>query len=133
MPVTARNNDSEAALDRAAERAKQWLTSVPDRQVGPLKSADEILERFGGPLPEEGEDAAAVIDELASGAEPELMTSQSGRFFGWVMGGTLPVALASDWLVSAWDQNAGLRFATPAVVAIEDVAGSGCSSCSASP
>jgi glutamate/tyrosine decarboxylase-like PLP-dependent enzyme len=121
--VTPRSDDYDAALDRAAERAKQWLASVPDRQVGPLQSADEVLERLGGPLPEEGEDPVAVIDELANGAEPGLMASQSGRFFGWVMGGTLPAALASDWLVSAWDQNAGLRFATPAVAAIEEAAG----------
>jgi glutamate/tyrosine decarboxylase-like PLP-dependent enzyme len=122
--VTARFDDYDAALDRAAERAKQWLASVPGRPVGPLQSADEVLVRLGGPLPEEGQDAVAVLDELASGAEPGLMAIQSGRFFGWVMGGTLPVALASDWLVSAWDQNAGLRFATPAVAAIEEAAGS---------
>jgi len=115
-------DDYSAALDRAAEHAKQWLASVPSRQVGPFQSADEVLERLGGPLPEVGQDAAVVIDELASGAEPGLMAIQSGRFFGWVMGGTLPAALASDWLVSAWDQNAGLRFATPAVVAIEEAA-----------
>jgi glutamate/tyrosine decarboxylase-like PLP-dependent enzyme len=121
--VIARPGDYDAALDRAAQLAKQWLASIPDRQVGPLQSADEILAKLGGPLPEQGQDAVAVVDELADGAEPGLMASQSGRFFGWVMGGTLPVALASDWLVSAWDQNAGLRFATPAVVAIEEAAG----------
>jgi glutamate/tyrosine decarboxylase-like PLP-dependent enzyme len=120
--MTAKPDSYEAALDRAVERSKQWLTSIPGRRVGPVQSADEVLVRLGGPLPEQGRDAAAVIDELADGAEPGLMASQSGRFFGWVMGGTLPAALASDWLVSAWDQNAGLRFATPAVVAIEEAA-----------
>ena len=58
--------------------------------------------------------AAEVVDYLADKAEPGLMAMPSGRFFGWVIGGTLPAALAADWLVSAWDQNAGLRFATPA-------------------
>jgi glutamate/tyrosine decarboxylase-like PLP-dependent enzyme len=120
--MTARNLDYETALDRAVQRAKQWLSSMPERRVSPSRSADEILDSLGGPLLEQGRDPAAVVDELADGAEPGLMASQSGRFFGWVMGGTLPAALASDWLVSAWDQNAGLRFATPAVVAIEEAA-----------
>jgi glutamate/tyrosine decarboxylase-like PLP-dependent enzyme len=60
---------------------------------------------------------------LAGGAEAGLMAMPSGRFFGWVIGGTLPAALAADWLVSAWDQNTGLRFATPATAAIEEAAG----------
>ena len=64
--------------------------------------------------------ADEVIDLLARTAEPGLMAMPSGRFFGWVIGGTLPAALASDWLVSAWDQNAGLRYATPAAAAIEE-------------
>jgi glutamate/tyrosine decarboxylase-like PLP-dependent enzyme len=67
--------------------------------------------------------AEDVVDLLARTAEPGLMAMPSGRFFGWVIGGTLPAALASDWLVSAWDQNAGLRYATPAMAAIEESAG----------
>ncbi len=63
------------------------------------------------------------MDYLATKAEPGLMAMPSGRFFGWVIGGTVPAALAADWLVSAWDQNAGLRFATPATAAIEEAAG----------
>jgi glutamate/tyrosine decarboxylase-like PLP-dependent enzyme len=64
-----------------------------------------------------------VVEYLATKAEPGLMAMPSGRFFGWVIGGTLPAALAADWLVSAWDQNSGLRFATPATAAIEEAAG----------
>jgi glutamate/tyrosine decarboxylase-like PLP-dependent enzyme len=67
--------------------------------------------------------AADVVDLLARTAEPGLMAMPSGRFFGWVIGGTLPAALASDWLVSAWDQNACLRYGAPAMAAIEERAG----------
>lgn len=74
-------------------------------------------------LPDRPTDPIVVVDELARLAEPGLMAIGSGRFFGWVMGGTLPAALAADWLVSAWDQNNGLRYATPAAAAIEERAG----------
>ncbi|HEY5231494.1 MAG TPA: aminotransferase class V-fold PLP-dependent enzyme, partial [Galbitalea sp.] len=64
-----------------------------------------------------------VVDELATLAEPGLMAMPSGRFFGWVIGGTLPAALGADVLVSSWDQNAAMRYASPATAAIEEVAG----------
>lgn len=113
----------EEALTRAAGHARAWLSSVASRPIGPRASADELVALLGGPLPAEGLDPADVVDELATSADPGLMAMGSGRFFGWVIGGTLPAGLAADWMVSAWDQNAGMRFATPGVAAVEDVAG----------
>ncbi|WP_211877901.1 pyridoxal phosphate-dependent decarboxylase family protein [Pseudarthrobacter albicanus] len=112
-----------AALAAAAGHARKWLESQGTRHVGPRRTAAELAADFGGPLPRKGMPAAEVIDYLAEKAEPGLMAMPSGRFFGWVIGGTLPAALAADWLVSAWDQNAGLRYATPATAAIEEAAG----------
>src|SRR6478609_2376775 len=112
-----------AALAAAAGHSQAWLASLRDRPVGPRVPASDLAGVFGGPLPAAGMPAAEVIDFLATQAEPGLMAMPSGRFFGWVIGGTLPAALASDWLVSAWDQNAGLRYATPATAAIEEAAG----------
>ena len=114
-------DEYRSALDRAHLHASDWLDSIPDRPVRPGLTADEL--DFAAPLPDGPTDAAAVIDELAHKAEAGLMAIPSGKFFGWVMGGTLPAALAADWLVSAWDQNAGLRYATPAAAAIEEAAG----------
>src|SRR6478609_8091149 len=111
------------ALAAASRHARRWLESQETRRVGPRASAAELAADFGGPLPRNGTPAAEVVDYLAAKAEPGLMAMPSGRFFGWVIGGTLPAALAADWLVSAWDQNAGLRFATPATAAIEEAAG----------
>ncbi|HEY2298671.1 MAG TPA: aminotransferase class V-fold PLP-dependent enzyme [Jatrophihabitans sp.] len=121
--MSAQGDAYRPALQRAAEAAQHWLDSVPDRAVPPRASPDELTELFGGDLREEGSDPAAVTAELAAGAEPGLMAIQSGRFYGWVMGGTLPAALAADWLVSAWDQNAGMRQSTPAVAVLEEIAG----------
>ncbi|WP_026542235.1 pyridoxal phosphate-dependent decarboxylase family protein [Paenarthrobacter nicotinovorans] len=111
-----------AALERAMFHAGDWLASVPTRPVRPSSDADQVAKSILPRLPDEATDAAEVVDELAALAEPGLMAIQSGRFFGWVMGGTLPAAMAADWLVSAWDQNTGLRFATPAAAAIEESA-----------
>ena len=112
------------ALAAAVRHSTAWLGSLPDRRVGPVAAAHDLAEAFGGPLPRGGMPAGEVVDLLAATAEPGLMAMPSGRFFGWVIGGSLPAALASDWLVSAWDQNAGLRYATPAMAAIEEAAGS---------
>src|SRR5690349_19546523 len=111
-----------AALAAAAGYSQAWLDSLPHRRVGPGRNASELAAVFGGPLPEAGMPAAGVIDFLATQAEPGLMAMPSGRFFGWVIGGTLPAALGADWLVSSWDQNTAIRFATPGTTAVEQAA-----------
>jgi glutamate/tyrosine decarboxylase-like PLP-dependent enzyme len=111
------------ALTRAAGHARRWLDSLGERPVGPRLGADDLLAGLGGPLPSGPSAPADVVDQLATQAEPGLMAMPAGRFFGWVIGGTLPAALAADWLVNAWDQNSTLRYATPGVVAAEEVAG----------
>jgi glutamate/tyrosine decarboxylase-like PLP-dependent enzyme len=111
------------ALEAAVGHATRWLASQPERRVGPVQAASELAAAFGGELPRSGMPAADVVDYLALHAEPGLMAMPSGRFFGWVIGGTLPAAMAADWLVSAWDQNSALRYATPATAAIEETAG----------
>lgn len=109
-------------LATAERHAKAWLSAIRERPIPPRLGADEIKERLGRTLPETGEAPVDVIERLAVGAEPGLMAIGSPRFYGWVIGGTQPVALAADWLVSAWDQNTGLRTITPAAVAAEEIA-----------
>jgi glutamate/tyrosine decarboxylase-like PLP-dependent enzyme len=121
--VTAKPDAFDAPLDRAATHARRWLATLPDRPVPPAADADSLRDRLGGPLPAAPTDPAEVVDLLARHVEPGLMAMPSGRFFGWVIGGTLPAALGADWLVSAWDQNSGMRYATPGVVAAEEAAG----------
>jgi len=116
-------NRYDAPLTRAAAHALSWLHSLPTRQVPASAGPDEMVDLFGGPLPDEPTDASAVVDLLAAQAEPGLVATGSGRFFGFVIGGALPAALAADWLVSAWDQNSGLRAIAPATTALEEVAG----------
>jgi glutamate/tyrosine decarboxylase-like PLP-dependent enzyme len=110
-------------LDRATARSMEWIESIPDRAVAPKSDVDAMKTVFGHPLQDAPIDPVEVVDELATLAEPGLMAMPSGRFFGWVIGGTLPAALGADILVSSWDQNAGMRYASPATAAIEEVAG----------
>lgn len=110
------------ALDAAHRRATTFLDSLGDRPVWPRASYDDLLAALGGPLPEGGADPSAVVDELATLADPGVVGSAGGRFFGFVVGGGLPAALAADWLTSAWDQNAGLVSMSPAAAAVESVA-----------
>ncbi len=113
----------DAVLTRAVEHALGWLHSVPDRPVPAAVDAEAVLAALGTELPGAPTDPVEVVDQLVAAAEPGLAATGSGRFFGFVIGGSLPVALAADWLVSAWDQNCGLRVLAPATVALEEVAG----------
>lgn len=113
--------DYARLIERAHEIASAYLDSLPDRHVNARETADVLMERFGGALPEEPQDPVAVIDALVRDAERGLVASAGPRYFGFVIGGSFPVALAADWLTSAWDQNAGLHVTSPAVSAIEEV------------
>ena len=113
----------KAPLDVAVNHAQSWLQNISSRGINPVKSMDEMLESFGDTLPKEATNSAEIVERMARLGEPGLMNMGSGRFFGWVIGGTLPAALAADWLVSAWDQNAGMLNTTPTVAALEEIAG----------
>jgi glutamate/tyrosine decarboxylase-like PLP-dependent enzyme len=108
-------------LGLTADYAAQFLASLDERPVPPQASVDELRAALGGPLPERGSDAAHVVAELIEAAEPGIMAMPSGRFFGFVIGGALPVAVAADWLTSAWDQNAGLLGPTPSAGVVEEI------------
>ena len=114
--------DSRPELAAAVAHAQRWLDSLADRRVPAREDAATLTSRLPQAIPETGRTPLEVTEQLVAHVEPGLMAGPSGRFFGWVMGGTLPAALAADWLVSAWDQNSGMRDATPGVVTIEDAA-----------
>jgi glutamate/tyrosine decarboxylase-like PLP-dependent enzyme len=119
----SRMDERARALDAAHRAATAFLATLPDRPVWPRATLDDMMSVFGGPLPDDGLDAEAVVAELAVKADPGLVAIPGGRFFGFVIGSTLPAALAADWLVSAWDQNSGSSLVTPTTVALERVAG----------
>jgi glutamate/tyrosine decarboxylase-like PLP-dependent enzyme len=113
--------DRQNALDHAARYASRWLDSLATRPVPPQASVADVVKELGTELPDGPTAAADVIDLLAAACEPGLTAMPSGRFYGMVIGGAHPAALAADWLVSAWDQNATLRVVTPAHSAVEDI------------
>ncbi len=112
----------DAVLDAASAHARAWLASVQHRPVAARVGVEDIARALGGDLPDGPTPAEQVVDELATKAEPGLVAMGSGRFFGFVIGGTLPAALGADWLTSAWDQNSASREVTTAVTAIGDIA-----------
>jgi glutamate/tyrosine decarboxylase-like PLP-dependent enzyme len=114
--------DRTAGLREAAEHVEAFLATLDERPVAACVDAAGVRDTLGGPLPERGEDPAAVVDALVAGAEPGVVATAGPRYFGFVTGGALPAALAADWLVSAWDQCAAFHSLSPAAAAIEEVA-----------
>lgn len=113
--------DRTAGLAAAARYAHEFLNALDQRPVAARVDAGGVRRMLGGPLQDDGEDPTAVIDALAAGADPGVVASAGPRYFGFVTAATLPVAVAADWMVSAWDQNAAFHAMSPAAAAIEEV------------
>jgi glutamate/tyrosine decarboxylase-like PLP-dependent enzyme len=116
-------SDERELLRRTADIAADFIETLDDRPIRPEASVDELRASLGGPLSDPPSDPNDVIESLAAAAEPGVVGIPSGRYFGFVIGGSLPAALAADWLTSAWDQNAGLVVCGPAAAVVEEVAG----------
>jgi len=111
-----------ALLGDALRRSCRYLENLSERSVAPRPDAVAALRRLEEPLRERAGDASdtlALLDEIVS---PATMAMAGPRFFGFVIGGSLPVALAANWLAGAWDQNTGLYNSTPGVAHLEQVA-----------
>ncbi len=115
--------DVRELLEETARIAATYLESLGERPVFPEITPQQLRAALGGPLQEEPLDARRVVGELARAAEPGVVAMGSGRYFGFVIGGALPAALAADWLASTWDQNAGLYVGGPSASVAEEVAG----------
>jgi glutamate/tyrosine decarboxylase-like PLP-dependent enzyme len=112
----------EKLLSEAAERGSRYVREISGRRVGPHPEDVSRIDLLGGPLPQDTSDPANVIAMLDDLGSPATMASTSGRYFGFVTGGALPVTVAANWLAGAWDQNAGLQATSPLGAKIEEIA-----------
>jgi glutamate/tyrosine decarboxylase-like PLP-dependent enzyme len=110
-------------LEVALDNALCYLDGLDRMPIASRVDLATVRRRLAKPLTEEGISPEVVVADLARDVEGAIMGSASGRFFGWVIGGSLPAALAADWLTSTWDQNAALCSCGPAAAVVEEVAG----------
>ncbi len=115
-------DDTRRLFEHTATLAADFLESVPERYVGPRISAAELRDALAGPFPERGLNGPAILDDLEGHVERGIVASTGPRFFGFVVGGALPPAIAADWLTNTWDQNAGLFVLSPLASVVEEVA-----------
>lgn len=108
-------------LEAAHRIATQYLDELKDRHVGARATGEQLRDALGGPLPKSAGDPIAVLEQMAAWSDRGLIASAGPRYFGFVVGGAVPVTVGADWIAAAWDQNAGVYVAGPAAGVIEDV------------
>jgi glutamate/tyrosine decarboxylase-like PLP-dependent enzyme len=113
----------QAPLAAALQHAMHHLAPTSSSSVAATADLATLRTELAVPLGESGMDATEVINQLVKAVEGGIIDTAGPRFFGWVIGGSLPAALAADWLTSAWDQNAGMYATSPAAAVVEEVAG----------
>ena len=121
--MTEHGDPTPAVLDRTLQHAVRFVRELDAAPVAATATLTQLRARLARELPAAGTDPVKVIDDLVADSAGGHNGSASGRFFGWVIGGSLPAALGADWLTSTWDQNAGIHACGPAVAVIEEVAG----------
>lgn len=112
-----------SALEVAAQKANEFLDRLPQLPARARATAAELRGRLGRPLEPAGVPADQVVRDLAEDVRGGLHGSAGGRFFGWVIGGSLPAAVGADWLAAAWDQNAASYSTGPAAAVVEEIVG----------
>lgn len=116
-------NDLPELLHQAARAAADFRATLADRPVARSIDASDLRAGFGGPFPSSSAPPEEVLQELIRIAEPGLVATAGPRFFGFVVGGSMPAATAADMLAVGWDQMAFNAVSSPAAAAAEAVAG----------
>lgn len=120
--MTRNEKTTSELLEVVCDRAIRYLNEIGNRAVAPSTEAVGRLSTLGGPMPDEPSDPTQVISLLDEIGSPATMASAGPRFFGFVVGGAMPAALAANWLAGAWDQNAPVSVLSPVGTACERIA-----------